>query len=138
MKYLKYLLLLPPAILCCIAVVISHQKNAPSAEAVPALTETDRNSWLMLKGWKAELLSSRIVTVPETLPETLSDYLTLQTRLRLPFSDYAGKHGTVYTYRLENSSLYAELLTADGILIGAECYSPEKPEILDMNGKPVT
>lgn len=137
-KYLQYLLILPPALLCCIAVILSHQKKAPATDCIRAATESDRSAWLMLQGWNGELLHSRAVTVPFEITEEYTDYVSLQTKLRLPLMQYAGKHGIVYTYRLEQSGLYAELLTADGILIGAQCYEPEEGRTLDMHGKSVT
>ena len=137
-KYLKYLLILPPAVLCCVAVILSHQKKIPAVETIPVSTEEERSEWLMLQGWNAELLNSRLVTVPAELNENCTDYTLLQEKLRLPFAQYAGKHGVLYTYRLENSALYAELLTADGILVGAQCYHPEKGRTLDMQGRNLT
>lgn len=137
-RYLKYLLLLPPAVLCCAAVILSHQKRMPAFETIPAAAEADRTEWLMLQGWNAEFFTSRLVTVPAEYNEICTDYTVLQTKLHLPFTQYAGKHGVLYTYRLENSELYAELLTADGILVGAQCYHPEQGKTLDMQGRKIT
>ena len=134
-NYIKYLLILPPAILCCIAVILSHQRKQPSADLIRAVTESDRSAWLMLQGWSGELLNSRPMTVPSEFPELYADYVNLQTKLRLPLMQYAGKHGVIYTYQLDNSELYAELLTADGMLIGAQCYYPEEGITLDMHGR---
>ena len=137
-RYLKYLLILPPAILCCVAVILSHQKKSPAVESISVSSEAERSEWLMLQGWNAELLNSRLVTVPAELNDFCTDYTILQTKLRLPLAQYAGKRGVLYTYRLENSALYAELLTADGILVGAQCYHPEKGRTLDMQGRNIT
>ncbi|MBE6876201.1 MAG: DUF4830 domain-containing protein [Ruminococcus sp.] len=137
-NYLKYLLILPPAVLCCVAVILSHQKKAPATDEIRALTESDRSAWLMLQGWNGELLSSRPVTVPAEITEIYTDYASLQTLQRLPLMQYAGKHGILYTYQLENSDLYAELLTADGMLIGAQCYRPGDGITRNMHGNPVT
>lgn len=135
---LKYLLILPPALLCCIAVILSHQKKAPPTDYIQAVTEADRSAWLMLQGWSGELLSSRPVTIPEEFPESCAEYTSLQLRLRLPLTEYAGAHGVVYTYKLENSDLYAELLTADGLLIGVQCYYPEEHITRNMKGHKIT
>lgn len=137
-RVLKYLLILPPAVLCCVAVILSHQKKAPATEMISVASEEQRSEWLMLQGWNGIFLQSRLVTVPAELGEEFTDYLLLQQKLRLPFTQYAGKHGVLYTYRLENSELYAELLTADGILIGVQCYHPEKGKTLDMQGRMIT
>ncbi len=136
-SYFKYLLILPPAILCCIAVILSHEKRLPGTDTIKAAAEFDRRAWLITQGWNAELLSSRPVTVPFIITEDYTDYAALQTRQRLPLAQHLGSHGVIYTYQLENSSLYAELLTADGILIGAHCYQPEQHQLLDMQGTPV-
>lgn len=137
-NFLKYLLILPPALLCCIAVILSHQKKQPAADQIQAATESDRSAWLMLQGWNGEFLYSRPVTVPEEFPESYAEYVNLQLRLRLPLEQYAGRHGVVYTYQLENSDLYAELLTADGMLIGAQCYYPEEHITRNMKGHKIT
>lgn len=134
-NYLKYLLILPPAILCCIAVILSHQRKTPATDQIRAVTEADRSAWLMLQGWSGELLDSRPMTVPYEITELYTDYADLQTRLRLPLMQYAGKHGVIYTYQLNDSHLYAELLTADGMLIGAQCYDPTEGRTLDMHGR---
>ena len=136
-RFLKYLLILPPAVLCCIAVILSHQKRMPAADEIRAAAESDRSAWLMLQGWKGELLHSRPVTVPYEITDTFADYAALQTRQRLPLMQYAGKHGVLYTYRPENSDLYAELLTADGMLVGAQCYEPETGRMLNIHGKAI-
>ena len=137
-QYLKYLLILPPAILCGVAVILSHQKKTPATDEIRAAAESDRSTWLMLQGWNAELISSRPVTVPAEITETYAEYAHLQILQRLPLMQYAGKHGVLYTYQLENSDLYAELLTADGMLIGAQCYRPDEGRTLSIHGTPVT
>ncbi|MBR4320593.1 MAG: DUF4830 domain-containing protein [Oscillospiraceae bacterium] len=137
-KFLKYLFILPPAVLCCVAIILSHQKKSPAVESISVSSEAERSEWLMLQGWNAELLTTRLVTVPAELNEFCTDYALLQSKLRLPFAQYAGKHGVLYTYRLENSALYAELLTADGVLVGAQCYHPEQHKTLDMQGRNIT
>ena len=137
-NYLKYLLILPPAVLCGVAVILSHQKKTPATDEIRAVTESDRSAWLMLQGWNGELISFRPVTVPAEVTETYQIYAGLQDRQRLPLMQYAGKHGVLYTYQLENSDLYAELLTADGILIGAQCYRSSEGKTLTMHGNPVT
>ncbi len=137
-RLIRYLLILPPALLCCIAVILSHQKKAPAADLIRAATESDRSAWLMLQGWHGELLQSRAVTIPYEITEIYAEYAALQTRQRLPLMQYAGKHGIVYTYQLEDSGLYAELLTADGILIGAQCYQPGEGRTLDLHGRNIS
>ncbi|MDE7094369.1 MAG: DUF4830 domain-containing protein [Oscillospiraceae bacterium] len=135
-KYLTYLLILQPALLCIIAVIFSHQKKQPPTDNIKASTEFDRHAWLLTQGWNAELLHSRAVTIPFDFDNSnYQTYANLQIQQRLPLENYAGKRGVLYTYQLENSPLYAELLTADGILIGAQCYLPEESITLDMQGK---
>lgn len=135
-KYLKYFLILPPALLCMVAIILSHKQKQPATDTIKASTEFDRSAWLLTQGWNAELLNSRAVTIPyEFENTTYQTYANLQIQQRLPLKNYTGKHGVLYTYQLENSPLYAELLTADGILIGAQCYLPEESITLDIHGK---
>lgn len=140
-KYSKYLLILIPAAFCIIVLFLNQKQKAP-AQQIRAATEFDRAAWLLTQGWQGELHSSRTVVIPAADPENpdqnYRNYVRLQARQNLPFADYAGTNGILYTYKLENSKLYAELLTADGILIGVQCYYPgADSETLDIQGNPV-
>lgn len=131
---LKYILILPPIALCAAALILSHREQPPQTLTIPAAAEPERIAYLRSQGWEGELLSSQAVIVPQE-DAVYAEYAGLQRRQQLPLYAYTGKRAVVYTYALENTELYAELLTADGILIGAQCYSPEEHITLDIRGK---
>lgn len=133
-RIFRYLLVLPPALLCLAAVVLCHRADAPAMLTVPAATEEERSAFLFAKGWQGEIISSQAVRIPQTMDGTYADYAALQTYQHLPLADYAGERAVLYTYALQDTACRAELLTADGILIGAQCYVPEDGAVLDMQG----
>jgi hypothetical protein len=123
---LKYLLVLPPLVLCGAAICLCHRQS-PVRKEITAATENDRTAWLALQGWEAELLTSEAVTIPTDFSGTYADYAAMQEQQQLPLSLYKGERAVRYTYLLKNTEpvLYAELLTAEGLLIGVQYYSPE-------------
>lgn len=135
-KHLKYIFLLPPVLLCAAALALHCRETSPGSVPIAAASEEERIRYLRSEGWEGELLSAQAVTVPaeETVPEA---YAGLQRRQQLPLHEHAGTQGMVYLYSLRNSDLYAELLTADGILIGAQCFDPSVHVTLDIRGNTV-
>ena len=133
-RIFRYLLVLPPALLCLAAVALCHRADAPAMLTVPAATEEERSAFLFSKGWQGELIASQAVRIPQSMDGAYANYAALQTYQHLPLADYAGERAVLYTYALQDSVCRAELLTADGILIGAQCYVPEDGAVLDMRG----
>ncbi|MDE6730853.1 MAG: DUF4830 domain-containing protein [Oscillospiraceae bacterium] len=149
-KYSRYLVILIPALFCAVVLILNQKQKIP-VQQISVVTEADRSAWLLSQGWKGELHSSRPVVIPDIadnaeIPDSeisgnFNYYISLQEQQNLPFREYAGAHGIVYIYELTNSGnpvLYAELLTADGILVGAQCYHPgQDSETLDMQGNKI-
>ncbi len=135
----KYLLILPPLLLCILAVRLCHT-GTNTVQEIPAATEEDQHRWLAAQGIQAERISAQTVTIPQDFTGNYADYAALQKQLQLPLSAYAGKQATCITYEITDSvpPMYAELLIADGILIGAQCYVPEDGITLTMQGTPFT
>lgn len=139
-RCLKYLLAVPPLLLCAAAVCFSHSNTQGKHLKIPAATESERLSWLASQGLEAERLSSQAVTIPMDFGGTYAAYAALQAAQLLPLTAYAGERAVCTTYEIRESEplMYAELLTADGILIGAQCYHPEEGVTLTMQGEAVT
>lgn len=137
-QYLKYLLILPPVLVGILAVCLSHSGTSgkDAVQQIPAADEAARLSWLAARGLDCEAVSSRAVTVPLDFSGVYGDYAALQEALCLPLEAYSGQRAVLYTYQVKDSEplLYAELLTAEGILIGAQCYRPEESATLDLKG----
>ncbi len=139
-RCLYYLLLLPPVLVCAAAVCLSHAGSRRNRfQHIRAETEDARCSYLASKGLAAELVGSRAVTVPSDHSGAYADYAALQAQLQLPLAEYAGQRAVLYTYRITGSEppLYAELLTAEGCLIGVQCYYPDEGMTLDLQGNPI-
>ena len=137
MKYLKYVLIMPPLLLCLAALWWSH-RNVPAE--IPAATETQRLQWLQAQGLAAEFLAFEMVEIPVDFSGNYADYAALQEMQEMPLADAAGKSGVLYTYQVADSEppLYAELLTADGILVGVQCYRPTESRTLTLWGEVFT
>ncbi|MCR5717720.1 MAG: DUF4830 domain-containing protein [Oscillospiraceae bacterium] len=105
------------------------------ADGIPAETSEDREIYLFSQGWKGRELTAREITVPDTDDAVFAAYAALQETQGLPLSRYAGKRAVMYVYRLEQSPLYAQLLVADGRLIGAMCTDPAAHDLLGISGK---
>lgn len=129
-KHLKFLLLLP-----LIGALLLFREKPPEPLTVPAGTEEERLCFLRSEGWEGTLLSEQPVIVPaeETVPAA---YAELQEVLGLPLEEFTGREAVIYTYSLRNTSICAELLTVDGILVGVQCYDPEVHVTLDLRGEP--
>lgn len=125
------LLALPAAVLLGTGVLM--MRHAPQ-EGIPAAQEDDRRVYLFMQGWKGDEIAVQEVTVPESDDTVFSEYAALQESQGLPLARFRGECAVRYTYQLRDSALYAELLAADGILIGAACYDPETHVWLDIQG----
>lgn len=128
-KAVKAILLTVPILLCAGLLLFRSKKAEPLT--IPAATETERIAFLRSCGWDASLFSSQTVIVPDE-DDTYADYMALQHIQNLPLTRFTGERAVLYTYTLQGSSLCAELLTADGVLIGAQCYLPEQPQPLPV------
>ena len=121
---------------CLIAAAASVCLRSLSAARIPetdtVLLETDaeRETWLNLHGWRVlppERTETRIPAVWRT--SAGQAWLGLQHAQGFQPEQFAGESAVRYVYPVQNTAqpeLYAELLlTADGILVGAQVYSAE-------------
>lgn len=131
-RIFKYLLIAPPVLLCAAALYLSHWTPAQTHPDIPASTEEERLSWLAVQGIDAEPIASQAAVIPSDFGGIYAEYAALQETQGLPLAEYAGESAVCTTYLVKGHEplLYAELLTADGILIGAQCYAPEESRCL--------
>ena len=101
---------------------------------IPASTPDERLVYLFTQGWKGEEIAAVEVMIPEPTGVGYHAFAELQAMQNLPLTRFAGRKAMRYTYRLAQSGLYAELLCADGILIGAMCYDPLSGEMRTIRG----
>ena len=107
-------------------------------KGIPAASETDREIWLFTQGFKGELTDTQELIVPSPEDAVFAEYAAMQAAQGYPLAQYAGQSACRYTYRLTTGGLYAELLCADGILIGAMCFDPVTHRMYGADGKPYT
>ena len=103
---------------------------------IPAATETDRQLWLFGQGYKGREISAEEIVVPDTEDPVFSGYAAMQAEQGLPLERYAGQPAARYVYELEQTPLCAELLVADGQLIGAMCCDPAAHTMLRIYAEP--
>lgn len=139
-RLVRYLLIVPPLAICAAAVILCHGGTDDLRETIPAATESQQLQWLAMQGLQAERIASQAVTIPAEFTGSYAAYAALQEQQALPLADYAGRNAVCVTYQVTDSEplMYTELLTADGILIGAQCYLPEEGRMLTMQGKQFT
>ena len=118
-----------PGALCLVAWL--WLSRPPETRQIPAGTEDERLAFLSTCGMEGALLSEQHVTVPGE-DAAFTRYIALQRLQSLPLGAHTGEQGTVYTYSIAGSSLRAELLCADGLLIGAQMYLPEDGSMLPL------
>lgn len=137
-RYVKFLFITPPFLLAAAALCLSRGHSGDAQQEIPAVTEEQRLQWLAVQGLPAELLHSEPVTIPPQCSGSYEAYAALQEAQGLPLAAHMGGSAECFTYEITDSDplLYAELLTADGILIGAQCYHPEDGVTLTMEGEP--
>lgn len=122
----------------CIAAFAAFLARSHVPSGIPASTPDERMVYLFTQGWKGEEIGSDEVVIPESTDVVYLDFAQLQKAQGLPLARYAGCRAMRYTYRLAQSDLYAELVCADGILVGAMCYDPAAGEMYTIQGKAVT
>ncbi len=138
MKHKMTLLLAVLPLLLCAGLLLLRPEQEEAG--IPAADEAVRLAWLESQGLSCEPVSSAGVTIPLHMDGTYASYAALQQALGLPLAAHSGESGMLYTYYVKGSDppLYAELLTADGILIGAQCYFPHDSITRDLQGEAVT
>ena len=124
-------------ILClCIGIFVILFTKSRTPSGIPVSTPDERLVYLFTQGWKGEEIAAAEITVPETTGVVYRAFAELQAAQDMPLARFAGCQAMRYTYRLMQSGLYAELLCADGMLIGAMCYDPETGEMRTIRGEP--
>lgn len=114
------------------AAVCLHTASAgkPQQEALLLETDAEREAWLGLHGWRVAEPERSETRIPSAWHTSAGQaWLGLQHTQGFSPEQFAGESAVRYVYPVQNTAqpeLYAELLlSADGILIGAQVYSAE-------------
>lgn len=126
-KFCAVCLFAAAAAVCAQRVLSARQ---PDAEAILLETDAEREAWLNLHGWRVSQPERTETRVPALFQTSAGQaWLGLQHAQGLWPEQFAGVSAVRYVYPVENTAqqeLYAELLlSAEGILIGAQVYSAE-------------
>ena len=121
-KHLKMLPILAVTGIAAVCGIFLLRGEPARPEGIPAKTADDRLVYLFTQGWKAEEIGQAEVIVPDGEDANFAAYAALQDTQGLPVRKFAGQAAMRYTYRLSPSEQFAELLCADGQVIGAMRY----------------
>ena len=101
--------------------------DVPQHEVVTLCSNEDRLSYLQELGWdiRKDAVETLEIQLPEKFEDDWAEYVKLQDEQSFPFSDYAGKNVTRYTYTVENypdisNGVQINLYLCDQTLIGAD------------------
>ena len=114
------------------AVGLRHaaERYSPEAEPVVLATDAEREAWLNLHGWRVSAPQISQTRIPAVWRTSVGQaWLSMQHTQGFSPERFAGCDAVRVCYPVENAAqpeLCAELLlTADGILVGAQVYSGE-------------
>ena len=124
------ILALTGLIVILLTFVSNHSSKAEqtSAEPISCATKEQRAQYLASLGWEFSAESEKEITIPEVFNEVYSNYNSVLKKQGFDLEDYRGKTATLYTYNITNyassKDIIADLIVADGILIGADLCDP--------------
>lgn len=103
--------------------------NSPRSEAAHIEDNEDRVKWLESVGRSVEPtpLTSRYVTIPETLPPVLEVYNKLQLAQGFDLRKYCGKTLEQYSYKATQTyngeTLYYSIYVYNGRIVAADAHT---------------
>ena len=110
--------------------VSHHNGKAQAASATPisCATEQERTAYLQSLGWESDSAEEKEITIPSVFNQVYENYNAVQKEQGFDLEPYKGKAATIYTYHIsnykDNKNVIADLLVADGVLIGADLCDP--------------
>ncbi len=110
--------------------VSNHSSKAEqtSAEPISCATKEQRAEYLTSLGWEFSTESEKEITIPEVFNDVYNNYNSVLKKQGFNLEDHRGKTATMYTYSITNygssNDIIADLIVADGVLIGADLCDP--------------
>ena len=107
----------------------NHGVSATAAAPISCASEADRAAYLTSLGWEFDdAVQQKQVTIPTEFNEVYQRYSALLAKEGFRLEDYKGKQAEIYTYQIKNydgnDRIIADLIVADGVLIGADLCDP--------------
>ena len=120
---------LTAAFLILFAGILILSKRQPQKNEILLETESEREAWLNLRGWRVGEPEISEAVMPSAWTTLHGQrWLSLHQEQALSPEQYAGKNITRYLYPIENGEtpeLYAELYLCGDALCGAQIYYAE-------------
>ena len=110
--------------------VSNHSSKAEQTSKAPisCATKEQRAEYLTSLGWEFSAESEKEITIPEVFNDVYNNYNSVLKKQGFDLEDHRGKTATLYTYNITNygsdKDIIADLIVADGILIGADLCDP--------------
>lgn len=117
-------------IVIALTFVSNHNGKPVDAKAeISCATEDERKNYLKSLGYEfSEQPESKEIIIPESFNEVYGEYNEIQKKQGFDLEEYKGKTATLYTYKITNykgnDNVIADLMVADGKLIGADLCDP--------------
>ena len=118
-------------------------KTVDASATVSCATQDERKAYITSLGYTFGKESSKEVIIPDEFNEVYKSYNEIQKKQGFDLEKYKGKKAIIYTYNItnyeDNENVIADLLVANGVLIGADLCDPSADGgflgALDKNGK---
>ena len=117
-------------IVIVISFVSNHNgKTADAPAQISCASDEERAAYLTSLGYRFKKdYEQKSVTVPQTFNDVYTEYNDILQQQGFDLEPYKGKQVTVYTYQItnykKNKNVKADLMVADGVLIGADLCDP--------------
>ena len=116
-----------------IVIVLTFVTNHPAkpAEAsvnISCATAEERKEYINSLGWEFESEEEKEITIPSEFNDVYKTYNEIQKKQGFDLEEHKGASAVIYTYKLtnykDNENVIADLIVADGVLIGADLCDP--------------
>ena len=104
-------------------------KPASVSASISCASEEERRDYLTSLGYSFDKnVKKKKITVPSEFNEVYEKYNGVQKEQGFDLEKYKGKEAVLYTYNItnykDNKNVIADLIVADGMLIGADLCDP--------------
>ena len=118
-------------IIVIVLTFVSNHNGKPvdANAAISCATDDERSAYLKGKGYSFKgKPETKEINIPSEFNEVYENYNSIQKEQGFDLEDYKGKTATLYTYSItnykDNKNVIADLIVADGVLIGADLCDP--------------
>ena len=107
----------------------NHSAAVQTAAQIQCATPEERSAYLTSLGWEFDSgETEKEITVPSEFNQVYEDYNDIQKKQGFDLEEHKGETATLYTYNItnykSNENDVADLIVANGVLIGADLCDP--------------